>query len=88
MTYNYDISTLVEKTEILKYQIAEYNDPLDYMRAYPIYLHPIHLFGLRPRMYLLSGRFNYNLRNVNYEQKRSNTFAINKLNCHWINIVD
>jgi len=21
------------KTEILKYQIAEYNDPLDYMRA-------------------------------------------------------
>jgi len=33
MTYNYDISTLVEKTEILKYQIAEYKDPLDYMRA-------------------------------------------------------
>ena len=24
---------LYEKTEILKYQIAEYNDPLDYMRA-------------------------------------------------------
>ena len=24
---------LVQKTEILKYQIAEYNDPLDYMRA-------------------------------------------------------
>ena len=33
MTYNYGISTLVEKTEILKYQTAEYNDPLDYMRA-------------------------------------------------------
>ena len=33
MTYNYDISTLVKKTEILKYQIAEYKDPLDYMRA-------------------------------------------------------
>jgi len=24
---------LYKKTEILKYQIAEYNDPLDYMRA-------------------------------------------------------
>ncbi len=33
MTYNYEISTLVQKTEILKYQIGEYNDPLDYMRA-------------------------------------------------------
>ena len=24
---------LVQKTDILKYQTAEYNDPLDYMRA-------------------------------------------------------
>ena len=33
MTYNYEISTFVQKKEILKYQIAEYNDPLGYMRA-------------------------------------------------------
>jgi hypothetical protein len=33
MTYNYGISTLVEKREILKYQIAEYNVPHDYMRV-------------------------------------------------------
>jgi hypothetical protein len=33
MTYNYEISTFVQKKEILKYQIAEYNAPLDYMRA-------------------------------------------------------
>jgi hypothetical protein len=33
MTYTYEISTFIQKTEILKYQIAEYDDPLDYMRA-------------------------------------------------------
>ena len=33
MTHNYEISTFVQKTEILKYQIAECNDPLDYMRV-------------------------------------------------------
>lgn len=33
MTCNYGISILVEKTEILKYQIAEYNDPPYYVRA-------------------------------------------------------
>ena len=33
MTYDYEISTFLKKTEILKYQIAECNDPLDYMRA-------------------------------------------------------
>ena len=32
MTYNYEISTFVQKTEILKYQIGECNNPLDYMR--------------------------------------------------------
>ena len=33
MIYIFDISTFVQKTEILKYQIAERNAPLDYMRA-------------------------------------------------------
>jgi hypothetical protein len=33
MIYTYEISTFVKKTEILKYQVAEYNDPLDYMRV-------------------------------------------------------
>ena len=33
MTYNYEISTFVEKTEILKYLTGECNNPLDYMRA-------------------------------------------------------
>ena len=38
MTHNYDIRTLTLKTEIQKYQLSEYNEPLDSydMRGYAV----------------------------------------------------